>query len=523
MTSQNPEWCITFLMYDNKWYNDINDTDTLGLPKNNDKYISLNEQSNQLIAWIDGNILYDNKVKIFYIDIKISEHEKNYKLFFYEKKLNGIFLNKLKTIELVKNYTGTTQKSIENILFQTIGIENAEKNMFIPIGHGAVWGINPYNYKDDLSKLKSADIPNRLWLQSPITIKQKAYIKTIENKSSTILNRFNDTFIEIKHELGNWAIHQAQNILSKFKENQNEKDNVIRLSNSVELFLLTNKEINEAIKNVLDQKKLDILVLDSCLMQNIFTQYELKDTVDFLIASESGITFPGHNYIDVINGIIDGIKTNKLKSSKEVAESFSTTISTHPAYAEFGDEMEKTWCFSCIQLQNNLLDKLKIEFNSLFDDIMKFPAGDLNETIKVFKSVLNQAFFYDTYSMSGQISMVDIRIFFMKFYEIINGNKTFTKNTKSTLLEKINSINLIIETIYLDITFYRAKDFYENSQTIQTDEKDKYKNNISTGITMPQTKVKSLMLETIIINDKKAHYPSFITTNNFGLFLQNLR
>jgi Clostripain family len=523
MITQNTEWCITFLMYDNKWYDDVDNKDNPSLQKNNDKYISLNEQSIQLIKWIEKDISYHEKVKIFYIDIKISEHEKKYKLLFYEKKEEGITLNKFRTLELVKNYTGTTRISIENILKQTIGRENAKKNMFIPIGHGAVWGINPYNYKDDLSKFKSKDIPNRLWLQTPITPNQKKYLKKVNDETNSIFEKFRLVYKEIKEDLKIWTAQQTQTILSKFKQNQNEEDNVIRLSKNVELFLLTNKEINDAIKTVLKEKKLDILVLDSCLMQNIFTQYELKDSVEYLVASESGITYPGHNYVSVINEIVVGIVYDSPKSNEEVAKSFCTSITTHPAYEDFKNEIEQTWCFNSIYLNSEILEKLKVDFNDLFDFIMSLIDADLNETSKIYKSVINQAFFYDTYSMSGQIAMIDLRIFFNKLSNTITKNNTLNTVSKTSLLEKLLSIELLLKEIYESIIFFRAEDFYENSQDIQTDERKEYINNISTGITMPIKKSTSLMMESIIENEKKAHTPSFITTNNFGLFLQNLR
>ena len=55
--------------------------------------------------------------------------------------------------------------------------------------------------------------------------------------------------------------------------------------------LLSNEELAQAIKASFG--KIDILIMNNCLMQNVYAQTAFKDAVGYLIAPQSGITYPG--------------------------------------------------------------------------------------------------------------------------------------------------------------------------------------------------------------------------------------
>ena len=66
--------------------------------------------------------------------------------------------------------------------------------------------------------------------------------------------------------------------------------------------LLTNKNFPPGYQvGIRRRKKLDLLVMYNCLMQNVFTQYRLSGTVDYLVAPVSGIGHLGITIVKFLN------------------------------------------------------------------------------------------------------------------------------------------------------------------------------------------------------------------------------
>ncbi|HEX6169741.1 MAG TPA: clostripain-related cysteine peptidase, partial [Chitinophagaceae bacterium] len=69
--------------------------------------------------------------------------------------------------------------------------------------------------------------------------------------------------------------------------------------------ILTSDELADAIQSGFNGKKIDILIMMNCYMQNIHTQYSLQKSVELLIAPESIISMPGYDYRAILSGIIN--------------------------------------------------------------------------------------------------------------------------------------------------------------------------------------------------------------------------
>ena len=68
-------------------------------------------------------------------------------------------------------------------------------------------------------------------------------------------------------------------------------------------------ELEKALKNYLDNKvkiadkKIEILIMMHCWMQNIEAGYQLKDVVEILIGAETVFDFQGYDFANLINTI----------------------------------------------------------------------------------------------------------------------------------------------------------------------------------------------------------------------------
>ncbi len=512
----NPKWCITFFLYDNKWYDE---TFVTNENKFKDGYISLAFQRKQLLNWL-SQLDYDYDVKIFFIEVLVENDGSKIHVRKEEKMANGSWGESfLPNDQLYKE--GTNEISLKKILESSIGQTKAERNMLITIGHGSIFGINLYNYDDDV-KTKSKLVESLIIEKNrfPITVNQKKYLEKIEAdflKYNIDLIEKDKTFIE--------SVKISNNKLFENIINDNSLNELlvaipvteIEINESLKVFMLTNKEIDICIKDIFNnQKKLDILVLDSCLMQNIFTQYELKESVDYLIASQSGITFPGHNYMGVIKKIID----NPSLDTKIVANSFKTEIKQHPAYNKFKPQIEATWCFSTIKLDKLKLEDILIKFNDLFEYFISQPSKDSKLFLFDVKNVQSRMFKYDAYSLQGSACMVDIRVFFKALYAETSKEHPQLKK----ILEKLNALNQALTSFYNEIVFFKAEKLYNDNIFGKVDnETDEYIKLLSAGIPFPIKQDNIFTLLKLILKKKEnPHKPNFLNKTFYEDFISNL-
>lgn len=88
--------------------------------------------------------------------------------------------------------------------------------------------------------------------------------------------------------------------------------------------ILTNEELNLAIKGAFIKSKIDLLIMMNCSMQFLDTGYALRETVVYLVASELIMDFNGYNYPVIFQrlSIEPGISSKKI--AKIAVSSFST-------------------------------------------------------------------------------------------------------------------------------------------------------------------------------------------------------
>lgn len=180
--------------------------------------------------------------------------------------------------------------------------------------------------------------------------------------------------------------------------------------------LLTNKELSSVIRSVLGAgKKLDLLVMYNCLMQNVFTQYELSGTVDYLVAPVSGIGHPGYNYREVFKYL----SAQPWAHNAEVAKLFLNSCASNriPDHQSFLPEILRTWKIHAIKLDEELYAVFREKFCTLFNAAFCL----LNNNHKILYTVKladRQLFNNATYTLD-KIKITELNFFLTYWLEVL--------------------------------------------------------------------------------------------------------
>lgn len=167
----------------------------------------------------------------------------------------------------------------------------AENTAIFTYGHGSAFGIfktaiQTINNRitENINNLKShekSDNKKEFFDKINEALKKDKYFsvttKAFLNKA-IIKNYYNNFLKPAKTEL--------KGIL-KAEEKADSTDEVIKTPKGEEFEILANEELGQAIIDAFGH--VDVVIMDNCLMQNVYTQYALKDSVSFFIAPLSGI------------------------------------------------------------------------------------------------------------------------------------------------------------------------------------------------------------------------------------------
>ncbi len=408
---QSYDWLVIFLIYNNNYY-DLNRQDTKD-------YYTMDEQTSYIRNQIRYT-RYNKKVKTILVELKIENTKENDEIvlinasisMLYKKK--GIWLSAVDGIwrETVPPDGMTSPESLIDILSFLKKRYNADKHMLITAGHGSITGINYYL----LSKREST------------RNKQTNKLLLLEGKKSA---KDKDKPVALP--------------LNGFTEN---------------LLFLSNKEINDAVKEVWGGTKIDVLVMYNCLMQSLLTQFEFKDTVDWLVAPLSGISIPGFNY----GSILDEISLNSVITGKEISELFMKSVRAGNSYTLHREDIEGTWKLSATQINKEWLGAIQEDFENLFKEINTYSITNGN-TIATLSGLLRYLFSYSNHC-SPPVQLFDVGSFLNSLKE-----KFENKPGVNNLLIAINKLsdtldnNMQTQFNFEGGNFYKIKNlsYYENN------------------------------------------------------------
>ncbi len=495
-------WLITFLLYDNAWYDKKHKGET--------GYITLEEQNNALYAAIE-QMTVDIKVKIVLLEAKINLKEQVLEILMRSKTGNNIIPPaKITPLNSGSDVMSNTA-SLTNLLKPVIDADSADRHMIITVGHGSIFGINLYSEKDD----KDNPGLNKSFIK--LASQKNAFAISDELKAKLDKNKYYADRLQ-PTSIGDLNITYLIKKLSSWQNPKNTKGIDVFVP-QLNITVLTVKEISEALFSVYANKHVDVMVLDNCLMQNIFTQYELSEKVSYLVAAESGISYPGFNY----KTIIEKINANINILPKEVAEEFvdENTIKTHPDYkGSIKNTIDRHWCINAVTLDKSKYENIKLRFHELFrllNSLINSTNKKISEEIYYIVNTTNsQLFGYNLYSLPA-IKIIDINILLIYLQKRVIDN-TILGNEKAQLNDAINGLKKAIELVdvksFIGENFYPAHNFYIDEVN---------KNKIGFGFLLPVKPCGDKLIDLLFVeNGKIAYAPEFLKNSDYYKFINSL-
>ncbi|MEY2917969.1 MAG: Clostripain family [Bacteroidota bacterium] len=494
-TSKTYSWLITFLIYDNAWYDKEHKNEQPG-------YISLEVQKNALYASINSLEIHE-KIKVVFIEAKINVPEKVLEIWVRSKTTNTF------EAERIENPAGvlamSNNDSLSNILKPIIDGNSADRHILVTVGHGSIFGINLYSEKDD------TQLP-------PGTFTQLASQDPKIELTPELLKKF-----EKDKELANLlpvTLTRKLNIASQIDKIfyiANHKDFEIAVP-ELNLTVLTVKEISTAFKSVFNDIILDILVLDNCLMQNLFTQFELCETVNYLVAAQSGISYPGFNYAAIIEKICTDITIDAGILANEFVN--EQVIRGHPEYELFKLHIESSWCLNTVCLDKDIYKRIKqefIDFFELLNTLIGSPENKIKQEIyQIIKSTNDQLFGYNAVSLPT-IKIIDLHVFLIFFKEIVGANFILA-NYKEKLLLKADNLKAALSKI--SVKSFVGKGFYPENNYYKDEDNT---NSIGFGFMLPVKPTGTKLIDRLY--EKKgdiAYCPQFLHNSEYFNFINHL-
>lgn len=177
-------------------------------------------------------------------------------------------------------------------------------------------------------------------------------------------------------------------------------------------------------------KKIEILQFDCCLMQMIEILWQLKDCADFIIGSQTELSGNGSNYSTLYKNFTSNLNTEKCASS--LIENFS--------------EKYKNTLVSCTYsaVDMNKFESFTNTFNIFFDNIKNNTKTDFS----VIKKHRENLYSYD----SNFIEYTDFKSF-LSIFE----TETYDSNTKKALQELMKDYEKIITESFTNNLYSEKK------------------------------------------------------------------
>ncbi len=453
MNKIETQWLVTYFVYNNTYYDLKAMKDNGGkLPKD---YFSMEKQTRFLINQIDL-IEYSSEVTHLIIKLDIGFKKKANEMKAIVKTKDGF---KLVKKFFYRSDSMASESSIDSIFNAINFYFKYAKIVIMTYGHGSIFGIN---YTE----------PS---LAAKVNTQMTKFLKKDELKSlevlkyyKTLLQKRNENFFKPHISKSNRIIIKSKNRLQKYanlfftsktgKRLFKDEDYELHLN----IRMLSNREFKLALEKRFKIKKVDILVMYNCLMQNIYTQYDLSKNVEQLVAASSGIGMPGFNYVEIFNSL----NLNLGSSNRQLADLFLTTIPSNPFYQipEIKERIDNQWMVARFELDNakytGIKDNCKNLFSSMADILKK---SDLqNEMRNVIKDAKR-----DLYNISSdcvpEVKVLDFEVLIEKFIEVLIQKSNLPEFIKNDLEAKAKALKQILNSI--DRTLWVNDDFYGKINT----------------------------------------------------------
>ena len=247
------------------------------------------------------------------------------------------------------------------------------------------------------------------------------------------------------------------------------QDYTTRYSNECAFSII---EFADCLRNFcnIQNKKIDILQFDCCLMQMVEILWQLKDCADFIIGSQAELPGSGSNYTTLCKNLTSNFTTKECAANivDDFKEKYKNTL--------------VSCSYSAVDMNN--FQKFANSFNSFFNNI----SENTNINFSLLKNNIEKSYKYD----SNFIEYIDLINFLSIFKEQLTNNPkeeevffqltesfneiTLSSYSGNSYSEKINGIGINIpynEKLY---SYYNQQaddylDIYKDTPLIQIIEK----------------------------------------------------
>jgi hypothetical protein len=232
---------------------------------------------------------------------------------------------------------------------------------------------------------------------------------------------------------------------------------------------LTNAKLSSALKEIVkirNGKKIDIILMDACLMAGVGTATLCCEYANFLCASEEVVLGPGYNYAIMLKPLIKRSMTPEL-FARNVVETYEET------YAPVTQDYTQS-CFN-LSFTNEVIENI----NELVDALLKYinidKQGILKKTIRIcsnkdlvthfsepsyidFKHFLENIL---THTSKINLQIDHCQIFNKEIPQIIqklikNLNRLVFMNVKGRINPKASGIYIYFPNIFIDSSYKKT-------------------------------------------------------------------
>ncbi len=335
-------------------------------------------------------------------------------------------------------------------------------------GHGSIFGINTLeqgNLIDFLEKDKDGFFD----FLEQFGIKYNEFLNIWKNK----MQSFNDWRAKVILKNGSLVnpgnvkalnltkIDQSitnNNVLqvNEFNFDNNIKPNATLTKPAAQPSFLC-VEISKSLKSSFG--KVDILAMVNCFMQNIFMQFSVKGTVDYLIAPISGISFPGYNICHLINHADNTIPTAQL--AKEFVgdnivmnPDFEITVNSIEV---FKIALRDRWFVQVMDIVK--YPDYSNALNSFFENLTQSAQSDKNLKGKINEAIFN-CIKYSERSLTA-LHLIELKVFLVSLRKILKSNGYNNNSNYNNLFKSIADVNGLLSNLN-SIAHYRGVNFFAN-------------------------------------------------------------
>jgi Clostripain family len=285
---------------------------------------------------------------------------------------------------------------------------------------------------------------NRLKSIKDLTNENSAYFKDKNKIDITISfkgKNNSDVFetITLHKRRTKYYTDEIKNIVYDLVASKNSNHNLSYDTNRLRNYLsyqsnldaLKASEIREAVKG---RNKVDIIMIMGCCMQMMEFCYEIKDTCNYLIASEELIYFNGYNYLDSFTNLNEFPEMTPRQLVRRI-------IQETPLREDYTDFEKNSLSISCVDL--NRVDRMVDLICILSGKIVKIIKAD-SSFLKIIKEARIQCRHFG--EGSYKYSFIDLIWFFKKLHSVLESHEKYAKHK---LTEEIKKVSLELESKFI--------------------------------------------------------------------------